>query len=199
VTLLSASSTGQKNPDDEQPKSEGLTASTEATVKPVELSKGKFELKGKVEGKVREWIQRSWPLTFSDTFESSIDKSSSENITTNTEETGSRSQSREISVTEMLLETNPLPSLFNPPPLPADPSPVSPLPQRDPPKLPTKFCKSCNIEIPEGVSSMVFQNSSYHCRCYFCSNCHVSLMDSRVFSHQNHLYCSDCIHNVSKQ
>lgn len=84
------------------------------------------------------------------------------------------------------------------PPLPAKPVSKPPHPTEPCPYVPGEACHRCNIEIPKDVSKMMFQNRTYHCKCYYCSTCKISLMDSRAFNHLNDLYCSDCIHNVSK-
>jgi hypothetical protein len=56
----------------------------------------------------------------------------------------------------------------------------------------SSMCFCCRLSIPEGVSSVLFQNRNFHFKCYVCSHCRSSLMDTSVFFLQNDLLCADC-------
>jgi hypothetical protein len=53
-------------------------------------------------------------------------------------------------------------------------------------------CSNCHVDIPEGVSSILFQNRRYHFKCYVCYHCNCSLLEHVPLLEKELLMCEDC-------
>jgi len=53
-------------------------------------------------------------------------------------------------------------------------------------------CQTCRNPIPEGTSSILFQNRRYHLKCYVCYHCHCSLLEVVPHMEKYLLMCEDC-------
>jgi len=53
-------------------------------------------------------------------------------------------------------------------------------------------CQTCRNAIPEGTSSILFQNRRYHLKCYVCYHCHCSLLEVVPHMEKDLLMCEDC-------